>query len=61
MKGFMIIKDYPNAIDLEVVEVVNTGKEVDDIVSELGECSLDINHVNYWEVKVIDLETYEVN
>lgn len=62
MKGFLLLKVYPNDEDNRIVPVATakTGEELDRIVEDVGECRWDISDIDYWETRVIDLETLQV-
>ena len=59
---FLLLKVYPNDEYCRVVAVgtAQTGEELDRLVEDTGECQWGSSDIDYWETRVIDLETLDV-
>lgn len=63
--GFLLFKVYPNRFDveepIEPVIIVKSGKELDEYMANYGECDLDTDDEDYWEIQNIDLDEIKEN
>lgn len=60
MNGFMVLKIYPNACEIEVCGVCKTGEELDEMIANIGECEKMTDELFYWETRNINLKSLEI-
>ena len=60
MKGFIVLKIYPNECNIIACAVCKTGKELDEVIANIGECEKMTCEPFYWETRTLNLETLEI-